>query len=362
MRLLLGLILTVYVQNVFSINLNTKSNGSQNDSQKLVIQQTLYPFGYVKIRVRKNLDEKPSLNIQQKHLFKIITKNQWPKTDSAKNDFTKIELKYDLIEYVPFTDYLAGVVSKEMPLNWPIEALKAQAVIARSYALTKILERQNKDFHMDADQMDQVFSWTTSKKAYDVVKSTEGVVLTHSESQQIVKTFYHADCGGHTIPAPKIWPGAIDTGTAKDEWCGQRQKNQWSHRLNIEDFKKTLSEKKMTLEEDQRSDVFKGKFVSFKNISLQKMREWFGFGLIRNSPSLIEIDKDHFVLTGQGYGHGVGLCQWGSLHLAKNGLNYMDILKHYYPKTEISRFQELSIKNLFTKHKSQGTVEKLTNN
>ncbi len=347
MRLFLGFLIVVYVQNVFSVNLNTKLNTSQNDSQKLMIQQTLYPFGYVKIRVQKNLDEKPTLYGQQKHLFKVIQ---------------KADLKYDLIEYVPFTDYLAGVVSKEMPLDWPIEALKAQAVIARSYALTKILERQKKDFHMDADQMDQVFSWTTSKKAYDVVKSTEGVVLTHPESYQIVKTFYHADCGGHTIPASKIWPGAFDTGTAKDVWCGQRQKNQWSYKLNIEDFKKTLSAKNITLDDDQSSEMFKGKFVSFKNVSLQKLREWFGYGLIRNSPSFIEVDKDQIVLTGQGYGHGVGLCQWGSLHLAKKGLNYMDILKHYYPKTEISRFQGLSIKNLFTNYNSQGTVIKsLTN-
>lgn len=345
MRLLLGLLLMVYVQNAFSVN--TKSNTIQVDSQKLMIQQTLYPFGYVKIRVQKNLDEKPNLNNQQKHLFKVLTKP---------------DLKYDLIEYIPFTDYLAGVVSKEMPLDWPIEALKAQAVIARSYALTKILERQKKDFHMDSDQMDQVFNWTTSQKAYDVVKSTEGVVLTHPQTNNLVKAFYHADCGGQTIPAPKIWPGAIDTGTTKDEWCGQRQKNQWSYKLNIEDFKKTLLEKNMTLEEDQDSDTYKGKFVSFKNVSLQKMREWFGYGLIRNSPSAIEIDKDQFILTGQGYGHGVGLCQWGSLHLAKKGLNYMDILKHYYPKTEISHFQGLSIKNLFTKHNSQGTVNKLINN
>ncbi len=345
MRLLLGLLLMVYVQNAFSVN--AKSNTIQVDSQKLMIQQTLYPFGYVKIRVQKNLDEKPNLNNQQKHLFKVLTKP---------------DLKYDLIEYIPFTDYLAGVVSKEMPLDWPIEALKAQAVIARSYALTKILERQKKDFHMDSDQMDQVFNWTTSQKAYDVVKSTEGVVLTHPQTNNLVKAFYHADCGGQTIPAPKIWPGAIDTGTTKDEWCGQRQKNQWSYKLNIEDFKKTLLEKNMTLEEDQDSDTYKGKFVSFKNVSLQKMREWFGYGLIRNSPSTIEIDKDQFVLTGQGYGHGVGLCQWGSLHLAKKGLNYMDILKHYYPKTEISHFQGLSIKNLFTKHNSQGTVNKLINN
>lgn len=345
MRLLLISLFIVTVQNAFSSNL--KPNRIQIDSQKLMIQQTMYPFGYVKIRIGKNLEQKPELNDQQKHLFKIIQ---------------KADLKYDLIEYVPFTDYLAGVVSKEMPLDWPIEALRAQAVIARSYALTKILERQKKDFHMDSDQMDQVFSWTTSQKAYDVVKSTEGVVLTHLSSNRLVKTFYHADCGGHTIPAPKIWPGAIDTGTAKDEWCGQRQKNQWSHRLNIEDFKKTLLEKNMTLVENQISDTYKGKFVTFKNISLQKMREWFGYGLIRNSPDKIEVDKEQFVLTGQGYGHGVGLCQWGSLHLAKKGLNYMDILKHYYPKTEISHFHGLSIKNLFTKHSSQGTVKKLVNN
>ena len=97
---------------------------------------------------------------------------------AAKNFIIKkSDEKFDIISIFDFDSYLAGVISKEMPLHWPMEALKAQAVVARSYAIAKINERQNKAFHLDSNQMDQVFAVTESEKAKLAVFLTDQVVL-----------------------------------------------------------------------------------------------------------------------------------------------------------------------------------------
>ena len=85
--------------------------------------------------------------------------------------------KFDIISHFSLNAYLAGVVAKEMPLTWPLEALKAQAVIARSYALAKIAVSRNKLYHVDGNQMDQVFAVTNSKKAQMAVFLTDQMVL-----------------------------------------------------------------------------------------------------------------------------------------------------------------------------------------
>lgn len=245
--------------------------------------------------------------------------------------------KFDVIEVVPLKHYLAGVVSKEMPLAWPLEALKAQAVVARSYLFSRMNERRDKIFHVESDQMDQVFEWTSSEKAYQVVRETEDVIV--SLNKNVVKTFYHSDCGGQTLPADKVWAGSLDLGTAKDPWCGERVSNQWSYAVSASEFAdKDVFE----------AGFFKKKLIRFEDWSIQKLRQVFGFSKIRSSPDKVEVQDGVVTFSGRGFGHGVGLCQWGSLSMAKKGRSYMDILTHYYPKAEILKIQSLLIKNYLT--------------
>ena len=115
---------------------------------------------FIRVRTAKDVASFPTLvNVNQ---IEKISPSVWLATQFQQNQFKsyimlKSNKKYDVISVVPFDDYLAGVVSKEMPLSWPIEALKAQAVGARSYALSKIESRRSKMFHVESDQMDQVF-------------------------------------------------------------------------------------------------------------------------------------------------------------------------------------------------------------
>lgn len=296
--------------------------------------QSAQEYSQVRVRIEKDLTQYPkNLSARfgsQARRYEVVHK---------ENN------KYDLIELVPLTHYLAGVVSKEMPLAWPIEALKAQAVVARSYLFSRMNERRDKLFHVDADQMDQVFHWTASDKAYLVVAATEDIVL--SMNKKIVKTFYHSDCGGQTLPANKVWQGALDSGTTQDPWCQRRASNQWSFSVPAAEFQN---------KEEFEAEYFKNKIVRFEDWGIQKLRQVFGYSKIRSNPENVEVNDLNVTFSGRGFGHGVGLCQFGSMYMAKKGRTYMDILTHYYPKAEILKIQSLLVKNYLTNNGNPKTI------
>ncbi len=282
---------------------------------------------FVRVRTQKNLDFRPEITNQLK------IKNIIQKKDNGK---------FDVITVVSLNDYLAGVISKEMPLSWPKEALKAQAVVARSYVLARMQERQSKSYHVESDQMDQVFSLTNSKKAYEAVNETENIFLM-DQNQKILKAFYHSDCGGQTIPSDLVWSGSIDSGVATDPWCSLKEKNKWQFSISTADAQNS------DLFLDQfHFKKFKNKIIEISGLSIQKMREKFGFDQIRNSPTNIEFTENQIILSGQGYGHGAGLCQHGTFAQSKLGRSYIDIIKHYYPKAILS---DNKIKLAFIKNK-----------
>lgn len=257
--------------------------------------------------------------------------------------------KYDLIAVVDFNTYLAGVVSKEMPLGWPIEALKAQAVVARSYALSKIQERSNQIFHLDTDQMDQVFAFTDSEKAKQAVLETDQVIL-KDQKNKILKAFYHSDCGGHTVPASAVWNGAIDSGTASDPWCLQRSSNAWSYSVDKESLKQ-----KLQIQSDFQIfslSRFKDKIQSFQMMdqvfSVQKLRQLFGYANVRNSPVEVTEGSGQITFKGKGFGHGAGLCQWGTRAQALLGFNYTQVLQHYYPKAILTMNSNFKISKIIS--------------
>lgn len=245
--------------------------------------------------------------------------------------------RFDIISVLDFNEYLAGVVANEMPTKWPLEALKAQAIVARSYALAKIKERRKKLFHLDADQSDQVFFLSNLQKAKTAVTETDGIVLRDS-SGEVLKAYFHADCGGETVSATQVWgAGSADSGTAKDPWCAERKSNLWSFEIAKAEF----------LEKLEIAD--RGTQVSFLNnkeqlisigesvFSTQRLREIFGFFKIKSSMDAIEIADEKVKISGRGFGHGAGLCQWGTLAQVKQGKTHIKVLEHYYPKAKVSR-------------------------
>lgn len=255
--------------------------------------------------------------------------------------FKKASGFYDFVSVVEWNSYLAGVLSREMPLKWPLEALKAQAVVARSYALARMKERRQQFFHLDATQLDQVFSLTASVKAYQAVRETDRLILQTSDGE-VLKAYYHSDCGGQTVPASQIWPTALDTGTARDPWCAARSSNRWKLSLPRESFDEKIQQK--MIGQASEASAFEVKKWQSKIVqliwkghffSVQKLREWFGFSVLKSSPSRVIVDERFVTFLGSGYGHGAGLCQWGTFAQAQSGIGFEAILSHYYPKARL---------------------------
>ncbi|AGH95256.1 SpoIID/LytB domain-containing protein [Pseudobdellovibrio exovorus] len=303
----------------------------------------------IRIRVLADLSTFPEL--QQVQLKKISPRIWSLNGDSLMIDgkplatsnliHQKSNGKFDVISLVEFNEYLAGVVTGEMPSSWPLEALKAQAVVARSYALSRIAERQNQIYHLDGDHLDQVYRPQSSKKARAAVLATDGVVL-KKQTGGILKAYYHADCGGHTVDASSVWgSGEYNSGTAKDPWCASRLSHRWSHEMDLGEFSRKLQIKEQELATRSyfapQAQVIKiGSLV----VSVQRLREMFGFFNLRSSINKIELSADSSVkISGQGFGHGAGLCQWGTRDQVKAGRTYVQVLKHYYPRAKIERNQ-----------------------
>lgn len=299
----------------------------------------------VRIRLVKNLANFPQIpNAQVQKIndrlwtakgSQLVFQN---KKLSSQNIIVKnAKQKFEIVGQFDFDRYLAGVVASEMPTKWPMEALNTQAIVARSFALARMNERQNQVFHLDSDQMDQVFQVHEDPRAMQAVKNTKNIVLQNKKGE-ILKAFFHADCGGQTVPASKVWPGEADTGTAVDPWCQVRKTNRWSYEISEKEFLKNL-------QKNQNSQITEGELFHQKiqtvevdrfQFTIQKLRQIFGFAKIKNSPESIQVSDGKIMLSGKGFGHGAGLCQWGTLAQAKRGYTSIQILKHYYPRAEIA--------------------------
>lgn len=265
--------------------------------------------------------------------------------------------RMDVIALLPVEDYVLGVLISEMPTHWPLEALKAQAVAIRSYALAVSRERRKEDFHLESTVLDQVFhgyhEGEVLARKYDnaamAVKETEGWVLVDREKTvRVKKAFYHSDCGGNTILPEEVWgarkPGAKETVVAVDPACAKRSSSRWQAAIPLEQLQNVV--KGSTLEMLSaglsltkeiggrvRSLIFRGEEGATLAMSGNEFREKAGYDRIKSTRFDVETKEDEVILRGRGYGHGAGLCQWGSREWATQGWSHRKILEHYYPKS-----------------------------
>lgn len=271
--------------------------------------------------------------------------------------------KFDLISDLNTEVYLFGVLPKEMPSSWPLEALKAQAVAARSYALAKTEERRNHPFDVESTVFDQAFEYSPaqSRKAkwsdriQKAITATRGQVLTLNG--QPVKAFYHADCGGKTEQASQVWGGDKDfNGAVIACFHPSSGQGDWSYELDRQTFNQKLRAF-FGLEDSadfERVDVAslspsgRVKTLLLKHldsnlyITSQKLRQVLGFSQLKSTLFKIESTSEKVIFRGQGNGHGVGMCQYGARKMAESGKTYHQILTRYFPGTSIKTLKGLT--------------------
>lgn len=243
-------------------------------------------------------------------------------------------------------DYIIGTVAAEMPASFELEALKAQAVCARTYALRKLVE--GRKYPLDADLSDDINSCQAYispaefknrnpryyKPLLDKIEqachSTRGLIMVYND--QPIDALYHSTCGGKTETAAEAWGLEVPyLHSVKCGYCTASKYYKTSLAVSADQLQTLTAHNigTLTLRVVERSSSGRVKKLEINQqpISAEKFRRSL------NLPSTwweFNNEKDKLIITSHGYGHGVGLCQFGANGMAKEGNNYREILNKYY--------------------------------
>lgn len=259
-----------------------------------------------------------------------------------------------VVNKIDVEDYLQGVVPSETYPGWPAEALKAQAVVSRTHAIFKNIKNKDLPFTLTSDVTTQVYGGKTAEApaANRAVKETRGEILTYRG--KIFPAFFSSTCGGRTTRADfqwKIEPHPSLKGVECTFCQGSKYFN-WKADLSGAEIEGRLRKKgfavtgiqKIVPEEIDRSGRPRFFLIQHAGGSLQipanSFRMAVGPDLMRSTKVKIDPSGDPFHFQGRGWGHGVGLCQFGAKRLAELGYGYREILRYYYPESEIQNLEE----------------------
>lgn len=245
-------------------------------------------------------------------------------------------------------DYLRGILCQEIAPWWPMDALKAQAIIARSYALYQKQFPKDKDFDLTSDIYSQVYGGKSSERwrTNRAVDLTKGKILTYQGN--LFPTYYHAACGGYTEDASKLWN--VDLAPLKGvvcPFCVHSPHYKWQVKISFQDIRSKLIVKGFKLQEISGIEIVgydgSGRITGLEiksqdkgfPISAKDFRQALGPNIIRSANFTSRIDSGAVHFEGLGWGHGVGLCQWGMQEMAHKGSKYEQILQYYFPGSEL---------------------------
>lgn len=267
-------------------------------------------------------------------------------TNSSMSEITIYRSNGSVIN-LNMTDYLIGVVSSEMPASFNLEALKAQSVLTRTYALKakqtgrKLTDTVSTQSYIDIDQMKN--KWGNSFNTYynkikNAVENTNGEYLSYNGNY--IEALYHSTNNGKTESSLDVfgnyYPYLISVSSEYD-------KNASNYLRTINMPLDTISNKLgLSLNNDSVINILsytdggniKEININGNNFSGKKVRELLG---LRSADFDISISDNNANITTRGYGHGVGMSQYGANGMANAGYSYKDILSHYYPGTTLTK-------------------------
>ena len=251
-----------------------------------------------------------------------------------------------IINNVKVEDYLYGVVPKEMPPNWSTEALQAQSVAARTFALKNRKRHSAEGFDLCSTSHCQVYEGMTAetRTTTDAVNHTRGEVLFYKGS--VIDALFHTDSGGMTESSENVWGSSVPYLRAVPEI--QMQTQPWSRTISVESLVRSVEQNGRSLgtpKEIRLSPLTIGRgsgdrtpsgrvrsieFIGTKGrvvLSGNELRSMFS---LPSTLFSVRFDRAEVIFSGYGSGHGLGLSQWGAKAFADKGKSYKDILFHYY--------------------------------
>ena len=263
------------------------------------------------------------------------------------------------VENLAMDEYLYGVVSAEMPASFEVEALKAQAVVARTYTVYKMYKdskHENADICDQADccqawisKQDRLDKWNENEresnwtKITDAVDSTVGKIVTYNAEP--INAFFHSNSGGSTEIVSNVWGGTDYPYLQSVQTSGEEGYTQYASTVTLskEEVLQKIQESHPEAQIDfnienaiqiiEYTESGRVKTIQFGNIQISGIEARTMFGL-KSAKFSIEI-TDNVTFNVTGYGHGVGLSQTGADAMAKTGANYEQIINHYYTDIKI---------------------------
>jgi stage II sporulation protein D len=254
-----------------------------------------------------------------------------------------------VVNDIDLENYLEGVLGAEMPPAWPAEALKAQAVAARTYALYSALSRAGREWDLKSTVEDQVYSGAGAKPAViAAVRATRGEVLLHDG--KLFPAFFHSTCGGETqSPGRALGQPAFDfLRGVPCPYCAASPHYRWRCAIPAAQLGERLAAagydigvvRDIILTEAEPDGPLQALVAGergFKLLSMVDFRRAVGRMDVRGGRFECAREGDEFIFTGRGLGHGAGMCQWGAKGMADRGATYRDILGHYYMATGVEK-------------------------
>lgn len=261
----------------------------------------------------------------------------------TKNEISLYIHESDEIRKIELEEYIKQVVYAEIPANFEEEAIKAQAVAVRSYTYRKIQNQTHNNADM-CTNINHCQAWKEKdesaayKKISACVEETKGKVATYDE--QIINAVYHASSWGYTENSVNVWAGA---GTDYLIPVKSVEKNIESELIvSKKDFleKLKLKNKNIKIKILTKTEGNRVKEISINNeiYNGNKIREIFN---LKSTNFDIQVKNNEVKFVVKGYGHGVGLSQWGAQAMAASGKNYEEIIKHYYSGVEIQNINNV---------------------
>lgn len=256
-----------------------------------------------------------------------------------------------IVNELPLEEYVKGVVAGEVGKSWDMEALKAQAVVARTYALHQKLHSGENQlrYHLTSSVMSQVYKGgPVPDQIAKAVEATSGEILTFDGKPIIA--YYHSTSGGMTEDPEEVFGKSYPYLKPVEATCSLSPYSLWERRIPLGEIERAVRVRGV---EDIRIDSYtvSNRVKEFRIVTpsgeetvlakdLRKNLGWERF------PSTLitgmSRDGDSVVFEGKGYGHGVGMCQWTALDMAKEGKEYREILSKFYPGTTLQMISQMT--------------------
>ncbi len=260
-----------------------------------------------------------------------------------------------VVNDVSLDDYLTSVVGKEMYTTWPQEALKAQAVASRSYALFQKNRPKYKLFDVLSTTASQVYGGLNgeAQSTQAAVQATLGQVVTYQGN--VIEAVFHSASGGHTENSENVWMSAVPYLRGVPDFDQSAPVFQWNQTLTAAQLSQRLPGlgtilaispaqsspttgrlRMVKVQGDKGSRVMKAADVrSTLGLRSTLFSATPLFDLVAGQPGKTSSKPSGFQISGRGYGHGLGMSQWGAYGMAQQGKTYRDILTHYYQNTQV---------------------------